>query len=301
MSSSRPLDPTRRASRRDRIRAAARVLAVAVLGGAGVTAPLAAQDGPGWERRAAAVAPRTSVFSSTHAVNLPTAETIGAGELLFEISHRFTRPVSDGSEELWGLDGPVFLRLSLAWAPTDRVMIGVTRSNFQDNLDLGVKARLFEGDGPVPFAIAVAGGRVWNTQDGLAPDGVETSQWHAEAILDLGLGERLQLGIVPGIVTNPLPGNDGEDASTFLGTHARVQFTSQASLIAEWIAAPGRGEVAHDGGAVGLELETGGHFFKLIVGNSFRLNPSQAFVGAEDPFGFSSLRFGFNITRLLAF
>ena len=262
---------------------------------------LTAQDGPNWERRSGATETRTSVFSSTNGVNLPTAETLGAGELLFEISHRFTQPVSSGSEQLWGLDGGVFLRLGLSWAPTDRLMLGVVRSNYQDNLDLGAKLRIFESSGGLPVAVAVSGGWAINTQDDLVPDGESRSQTHVEAIVDVGLGERVQIGIVPGMVTNPLPEAAGEDASVFVGTHARLELNDRASLIGEWVFAPERGTVTHDMGAVGIELETGGHFFKFVVGNSFRLNPAQAFIGADDPFGLSDLRFGFNITRVLRF
>ncbi|HSH75706.1 MAG TPA: DUF5777 family beta-barrel protein, partial [Longimicrobiales bacterium] len=47
------------------------------------------------------------VFHSTQSANLPTAETVPGGMWMFEISHRFLPAFSDGSETLWGLDGPV--------------------------------------------------------------------------------------------------------------------------------------------------------------------------------------------------
>ena len=45
------------------------------------------------------------IFHSVQSANLPTAETLAEDTWLFEISHRFLPPVSDGASALWGLDG----------------------------------------------------------------------------------------------------------------------------------------------------------------------------------------------------
>ena len=78
---------------------------------------------------------------------------------LFEISHRFFPPIDSGSEALWGFDGPVQNRLGLAYAASDRVLIGVLRTNVNDNLELNGKVRLFEGgsDG-MPVSIGLMAG-----------------------------------------------------------------------------------------------------------------------------------------------
>jgi hypothetical protein len=70
---------------------------------------------------------------------------------------------------------------------------------------------------------------------------------------------------------------------------------------AEWNAGENRGELEHDAGAFGIELETGGHFFKVFLTNSVRLNPSQYLMGTDFPFESSEWRLGFAITRLLSF
>jgi hypothetical protein len=73
------------------------------------------------------------VFHSTQSANLPTAETLSAGNWMFEISHRF-QPISTGSTGLWGLDGPINNRLGLSFAPSDQVVLGILRTNSEDNL-----------------------------------------------------------------------------------------------------------------------------------------------------------------------
>jgi len=159
------------------------------------------------------------------------------------------------------------------------------------------KLRLAEGaTGGVRWAVALEGGWAWNTEVN-APGDPDTSQPHASAIVDLGLGRRLAVGASPTWVDNPDVLVDGEDAVFAVPLRARLRLTGGLSLFGEWTATEGTGEQEHDLGAFGIQLRTGGHFFVLGVSNGVRPNPSQYVVGAADPFASSELRFGFNITR----
>ena len=60
-------------------------------------------------------------------------------------------------------------------------------------------------------------------------------------------------------------------------------------------------EFDYDAAACGIELETGGHVFKILLTNSVFLNPSQYLVGAEHRFKADEWRLGFNVTRILRF
>ena len=99
---------------------------------------------------------QVQVFHSVQSANLPTAETLLKGDWLFEISHRFRLPVSSGAGELWGLDGGANIRLGLTYAITDRAMVGVLRTNFEDNLELNAKFGAYEGGSEaLPFKLGV--------------------------------------------------------------------------------------------------------------------------------------------------
>lgn len=259
---------------------------------------LAAQQSPRWERRSDASAPPPTVFHATQGMNLPTAVTPGGGELLFEISHRFVPPISsDGT--LFGLDGPVQYRLGLGYGITDAIFVGLTRSNLDDNTDLGAKLRILATGGLVPVQVAFAGGVAWNKEVG----GLQGSstQYHAALVLNVGLGERVALGVVPAYVENPLVRVDGEDPAVSLGLHGQVYLTDHLSVVGEWTVTEERPLLAYDPAAISLELETGGHFFRLGVTNSLRLNPAQHLAGAEERFTGDQLRLAFNITRVLKF
>lgn len=243
------------------------------------------------------------VFHSTQSANLPTATTIPRGAWMFEISHRFLPAISEGGDAFWGLDGPVYNRLGLAYAPTGRLMLGILRSNFDDNLELNAKAWLLEGrPGAISYKVGAMAGFAVNFGVS-AFGGVEDNeaQYYAQAIVDLGLGERFALGVVPTAFRNPRI-EDLDPVSTFtLGLHGQYYATRSLSLLAEWILSVESVNYPHDGVSYGMEIETLGHFFKLLVTNQVRMNPTQFLVGT--PFGYSGddWRLGFNITRVLDF
>lgn len=263
-----------------------------------------AQDRPvRWERRSEATVPPVTVFHSTMAANLQTAETLRKGEWLVEISHRFLPPVSDGSDALWGLDGPVFNRLGLAYAVSDRVMVGVLRSNLTDNVELNAKARLLEGgrDG-VPFMVGAMGGLAWNTQlpDLPAYDGNER-QAYAQVMVNALVGGRLAVGVTPTLLHNPRLEDTATENAVALGLNGQLYLSPGVSLMGEWVVSGSRPGLEHDAGTFGIELETGGHFFKLVLTNTARMNPTQNLGGTPFAFSADQLKLGFNITRLLAF
>lgn len=246
------------------------------------------------------------VFHSTQSANLQTTETLNGGNLLFEISHRFLPPVSAGADALWGLDGPVYNRLSLSWAPTDAIVLGILRSNHEDNLEIDAKARVLEAVGEgFTLALGVMAGIAWN-MDPLPGPGTEEaedneSQFYAQAIANALLGETVAVGVVPTWLRNPRILDAEPDNAFAVGVHGQWYFSDVFSLLGEWIFSEERPGMEYDSGSFGVEIETRGHFFKLLVTNQPRMNPTQYLGGAPNPFEMDELRLGFNITRLLPF
>jgi len=243
------------------------------------------------------------VFRSPQAVNLATAATIPARALLFEISHRFLPAVSEGGDALWGVDGPVYNRLGLAYGASNRVTVGLLRSNFDDNLELNAKVLLFEGrESSVTYQVAAMGGAAFNFGAAVA-GGVEDNegQYYAQALINASVADRFALGVVPTAFRNPRI-EDDDPVSTFtLGLHGQYYATDSVSLLAEWILSVESVNYPHDGVSAGVEFQTRGHFFKLVLTNQVRMNPTQYLVGTPFEYGKDDWRLGFNITRLIRF
>lgn len=243
------------------------------------------------------------VFHSTQSANLPTATTLREGDWLFEISHRFEPPFSEGPDALFGLDGPVFYRLGLSYSVTDRIMLAAQRTNLEDNVELSTKVRLYSGGSAgMPFMAAVTGGVAWNT-DPVLVDDAEDNELQAYGLLMLNalFAERLALGLVPGVIHNPRIRDEDTESQFVLGLHGQLYLTRAMSLLGEWIVSDEREDLEFDGATFGVEFETRGHFFKLIATNQLRPNLTQLLGGSPVEFVPDAWRFGFNITRLLPF
>jgi hypothetical protein len=225
------------------------------------------------------------------------------GEWQFEISHRFLPPFSAGSDALWGLDGPVYNRLGMAFAFHDRGMLTLQRTNLADNLDLNVKVRVFEGEqGSTPVMVALVGGAAWNGDAPILLDGSTRAwQYYGQLTANVMLGERFALGVVPSFLWNPRL--DAAEAQNTLSVGILGQFylSQHVSVLGEWNISEERIGQEYDTGTFGIELETGGHFFKIVTSNSVRLNPTQFLAGTPFSFNTDEWRLGFNVTRLLQF
>jgi hypothetical protein len=230
---------------------------------------------------------------------------VAAGELLFEISHRFSPTLSSGPDTFWGLDGPVNNRLGLAVGVHDRVMLGITHSNLDRNLDLSTKVRMAEGTGgATQWMLGLMGGVAINPgPDAFGAFDSRSLQYYVQGILDLRVAEDLALGVVPSVLHNVDPLDSESQTSAGLGLHVQFYINEAVSVLGEWqfVESNSAPAFGRDAGSLGVEFETGGHFFKLLVSNSTRMNPSQFLAGAADSFDPDNWRFGFNITRVLTF
>lgn len=263
-----------------------------------------AQDQPRqWQRRVEPTRPPVTLFHATQVMNLPTAGTLAKGEWQFEIAHRFYPAVSEGADAFWGLDGPVNMRLGLGFAPSNRILVTLARSNFMDNWDLQAKVGALETEvGPLPLMLALQAGAAWTTDvaDREAGDS-GNFQYYGQLILNTMVGDRLALGVVPSYLHNVLLEPVDPVQDLFWGFYGQLYLTRILSVMGELNVGENRGELENNAGAFGIEMETGGHFFKIFLTNSVRLNPSQYLVGTDFPFEPEEWRLGFAITRLLRF
>ena len=117
-----------------------------------------------WKRSAPEKEPDLQLFHSTHAVNLPTAETLQKGDWEFEISHRFVPRINDGNKAFYGFDGPVNMRIALGYAISHSSVLTLGRSNVADNYDLIFKHKIAQfRDDTFPISSSVNLGAAWNT------------------------------------------------------------------------------------------------------------------------------------------
>ena len=266
-----------------------------------------------WKRRTPPSRPEVQLFHSPHAIDLPTATTLQKWEMEFEISHLFVPTTGSGIDKLYGLDGPVNMRLALGVAVSDRALLTLGRSNVNGNMDLLLKYRLLQYYSPtLPVLVAMRLGGAWNTNPEY-PELSHRSRTHprnfqalGQIIVNVMLWKKLGLGLVPSYLYNTDIRWDDEIKDTFrMGTYVQYYVSPLWSLVVEWTPfISGYRHLVdqqHTPLSLALELETGGHFFKLILTNNKFLNSTQFLAGTDIPAQNNDWRLGFQITRLLKF
>lgn len=257
-----------------------------------------------WKRDEDALVTDVYLFHSGHAIILPTAETLHRDNFEFEISHRFYPPISEGSDALYGFDGPANMRLGLGYGITDRLVVALARSNLDDNLEFQAKYRTFQlQNKTLPIIIAVQAGLAWNLQSFVDRKRSDSRnfQYYGQLIINTMHKNKIGIGIVPTYIINSDIFTENSENTFSLGTYAQYYIHRAFSLLFEWNPNISGHRRNYNSGSFGIEIETGGHFFKIIVTNNVRLNLSQFAAGSENSFDSDQWRFGFSITRLLKF
>jgi hypothetical protein len=261
-------------------------------------------EGVRWKRERAA-SKKIELLHSPQAINFATTTTLRKGEFEYEISHRFIPAISTEKAFL-GIDGPANIRMALGYGISEKLFVILGRSSLQDNLDLQFKYRFFEmGHDMFPAAVAVNGGIAWNTQiiEALAPGRDTTDpknfQYYGQLILNTLIGKKLGLGFVPSYLYNSNIYCEDTKYSFTAGTYAQYYIGTMLSVLLEGNTTITGFRGRYNSFHFGIELETGGHFFKIFAGNNASMNPGQYLAGSDRITSMNNLRLGFAITRIL--
>lgn len=262
---------------------------------------IAQQNKISWKKSDEVQKSKLHLFHSTHSINLPTTETHQKGDLEFEISHRFIPTVSDGIDALYGFDGPANIKFSLGYVVTENIIASIARTNVDDNLLIKGKYQFFQFDNSsLPFQVAFEGGIAWNSDPiGRAASDNMNFQYYGQLIFNTLINKKLGIGLVPSYIYNSHIYCPEKEYSFTFGTNLQYYISSLVSVLAEWNPTVYGFRNKYNSLSFGVELETGGHFFKIILSNNATLNPTQFLSGADLPITTKNWRIGFNITRLL--
>ncbi len=245
---------------------------------------------------------KVELFHSTQSVHFATATFLRKGEFEYEISHRFL-PTINTQKAFLGIDGPARIRMGLAYGITEKTMIMLARSNAQDNIDLHFKHHLLAwANNVAPLKIAARIGMGWNTEvvGRKITDG-KNFQYYGQLIFNTMIRKKLALGVVPSYLYNSHIFCQQNTYSFTFGAYFQYYLGAMWSLLIETNTTITGYRGQFNSALVGIELETGGHFFKIFVGNNATPNPSQYLAGSDLKMNLNNLRLGFNITRILKF
>lgn len=245
-----------------------------------------------------------ATFKATRIINGQTVESAGKNQANFIVSHRFGN-LSMGAYDFWGLDQSV-IRLGLEYGLTNRLDIGIGRSNEQKLIDGYIKYKILRqstGVKNMPITLSWYTATYYTHQRWTTPDrdNLLSSRFYYvhQAIIARKFSDKFSLQVSPGVVHRNLVVSEiDQNDVPFVGLAGRFKLTNRISLNAEyfWMLP---GQTADDfinPLAIGFDIETGGHIFQLHFSNS-RGRTEKSIPENKNNWLSGDIGFGFNIIR----
>lgn len=228
-------------------------------------------------------------------VALPTTLRVPRHKSAFRVTHRFTRPLGDGSfgdlaGDLFGLDSGAQIGLEYRYGIMSRTQIGFHRTSDR-TIEFFLQRELKAQTGSFPFTIdfiATADGTN-NFRDNYTPA--------LGAVISRTVAEHAAFYLHPMWVNNSnhLPSELIDDNDTvLLGIGTRLRIRPTVYLTIEGAPRVGGYDPGSTQIGVGIEKRAGGHMFQLTVGNGFGTTIGQLARGAANT---DDWYLGFSIAR----
>lgn len=245
-------------------------------------------------------------FKGTRIVNGHSIETKAKGTLEFIFAHRFGE-INGGFYEMFGLDD-AYVRLGLDYGITDNLSVSIGRNSVDKTTDGYLKYKLLrqsKGAKNVPLTITVLGGTAYKAspKDEFTPEGFKTVDrlsYVAQLLIARKINTNVSLQLMPTVIHKNAVDSFFEDNDQFsLGAGGRVKVSKSVALTSEYYYRLNVKETNpyRNTFGLGIDIETGGHVFQIVVTNTRGLTERAFITETEGDFGDGDIHLGFNVTR----
>jgi hypothetical protein len=232
-------------------------------------------------------------------VNLPTTLRMPKYKSAFRVTHRFARPLGEGSfgslaEDFFGLDASAQIGLEFRFGIFPGTQVGIYRTSdktiqFFGQYDVKHQSASF----PVSINAYASIDGTNNFKDSYSPA--------LGAIISRTFNKHAAVYVSPFWVnnTNDLPSELTDDNDTVLvGIGGRFRIHGGTYFVAEWAPRVSGFDPGVSTGGFGIEKRVGGHAFQLTFSNSFGTTMGQvARGGPKNADGDGDWYLGFSISR----
>jgi hypothetical protein len=255
-----------------------------------------------------------ATFKGTRLINGHSVETKNAGSLEFIFQHRFGT-VNGGLYEMFGLD-EAFVRLGLDYGITDNLSVSIGRNSADKIMDGYLKYKVLRqstGERNCPVTITALGGLAYNIspKKGSEPEGFESVDrlaYTGQLLIARKFTPALSLQLMPTFIhKNAVNKAVEENDQLAIGIGGRLKVTKSVALTTEYyhrldppdndlVTAYGE-EKRFNALGFGVDIETGGHVFQLIITNTSSLTERTVITQTHGDFFDGDIHLGFNVTR----
>lgn len=232
-------------------------------------------------------------------INMPTTLRMPKYKSAFRVTHRFARPLGEGSfgslaEDFFGLDASAQIGLEFRFGIFPGTQVGIYRTSdktiqFFGQYDVKHQSETF----PVSINAYASIDGTNNFKDSYSPA--------IGAVVSRTINKHAALYVSTFWVnnTNDLPSELTDDNDTTLvGIGGRFRIHGGTYFVAEWVPRVSGFDPGVSSGSFGIEKRVGGHAFQLNFSNSFGTTMGQvARGGPKNASGDSDWYLGFNISR----
>ena len=247
----------------------------------------------------------SATFKGTRIINGHSIENRKDKELEFIISHRFGR-VNLGFDELFGLDQSN-IRFALEYGLNDNLTVGFGRSSFEKTYDSFLKYSWIKqktGENPFPFAVSLFGSVAVKTLKDYAPTDkrsfAESLFYVGQVLIARKVSPSFSYQITPTYIhRNTVKVKEDPHDIFALGFGTRIKLSKRVSFNSEYYLSFNESESikARNSMAFGVDIETGGHVFQLILSNAITMIEKSFITETTGNFFGGDIHLGFNISR----
>jgi len=249
----------------------------------------------------------SATFKSTRVINGQSIENVAGGVMDFRVSHRFGT-FNTGIHKLFGLD-LASMRLGFEYGLNDRIMVGIGRSNVNEEVDVFAKIKLLRqvesGSKKSPISLSYFGSTVMRGTAWADPSiyNFFTSRlfYCNQLLLARKMDDKFSIQISPTHIHRNLVETSAIAHDLFaIGYGGRYKLTRRLSFNAEYFSLVTKnvGADVNNSISLGIDLETGGHVFQLHLTNSSSMNEKGFISETTGNWDKGDIQFGFNISRV---
>jgi hypothetical protein len=256
-----------------------------------------------------------ATFKGTRLGNGHTVETKSKNTLEFIFQHRFGA-ISGGAYEMFGLD-QAYVRLALDYGITDKLSVSIGRNSFDKTMDGYLKYKLLrqsKGEKNFPVTVTAFANAAYklsprNNTD-ISPDfqNVDRLSYTGQLLIARKFTPSFSFQIMPTFVHKNsinFASEVAEHNQFALGFGGRLKVSKSIALTGEYYANVNLGEYYvgeelypyHNSFCLGIDIETGGHVFQLLLTNAIGLNERAFITETQDDFFAGHIHLGFNVSR----
>ena len=247
-----------------------------------------------------------SSFKGTRVVNAQSLELPRPKILQFMIQHRFGS-IENGFYDLFGMDYAT-IRFDFHYGLTERLSFGVGRSSLDKIYDIFVKTKLLrQSSGTRSFPVSVLlysdigidTKRKSENDPAVKDEYLNRLLYVNQLIIGRKFNRSLSLEILPTLIhRNLVPTNQDDHDLVSVGIAGRYKLSNTISVNADYFIPLGdRSEDYQNSVAIGVDYETGGHVFQVMIANSQGPYEYTFIENARGNFSTGVLYLGFNISR----